>query len=263
MGILDIVVIVFLVIFLIFGFIKGFVKQIVKAASGIIAFGLAVAFCKKVGGLLFDTTVGTKISNYFYNYLASKGELFTKSGVSLTEEVISQGLSEAGIPAFLHKLIIGSIDLSKVTDISLGEYLATALSNAILVVLSFIVIYLVVFLLVKLLGRIIGGAVRGSALGLIDGFLGAVWSLVKATFILSCLFLILSFVCTLPFGESINAWITNDMKLTEEGFGIAKFLYQNNPILFVLDKLNISSTIDSIFSSSKESFKLINNYFFK
>ena len=53
------------------------------------------------------------------------------------------------------------------------------------------------------------------------------------------------------------------MKLTEEGFGIAKFLYQNNPVLFVLDKLNISSTIDSIFSSSKESFKLIDNYFFK
>lgn len=260
MGILDIVVIAFLLIFFIVGFIKGFVKQVVKAASGIIAFIVALVFCKKLGAFIFETSLGSRIAEYFYDFLSTKGEIFTTKGVALTDELISEGLTQAGIPSFLHKLIIGSIDVSSFTDISLGEYLAVMITNAILVAVSYLLIYLVVFLVVRLIGKLIGGAVRGSALGFIDGFFGAAWCLIKATFILSCLFLILSFVVTLPFGESINTWITNDMKLTEEGFGVAKFLYQNNPILFIFNKIDISSAIDSIFNSNKENINLVNSF---
>lgn len=260
MGILDIVIIAFLLIFIIIGFVKGFIKQALKAVSGIAAFIAALALCKKVGVILFETSIGTKMLEYFNNFFSSKGEIFTTSGEALTDELITQGLTEAGIPSFLHKIILGSIDVSSFTDITLGQYLATMITNAILVVVSYLAIYLVVFLVIRLIGKLIGGAVRGSALGFIDGFFGAMWCAVKATFILSCLFLVLSFVVTLPFGESINTWITNDMKLTEEGFGIAKFLYQNNPILFILNKIDISSTIDSIFSSSKENLVVINSF---
>lgn len=265
MGIIDIVVIAILVISLIFGFIKGFMKQIVKAASGIIAFLLATAFCKKLGVLLFDSSIGNQVLEYLNSYFASKGELFTTNIETLSKELLETGLTKAGIPNILHGTIINSIGESGVinfsSEMTLGMYFSTIITNALSVVVAFILIYLVVLILVRIIGRIIAGVVRGTAIGVIDSCLGGCWAIVKSVFIISLIFLILSFVLTFPFAESINTWVTNDMKLADESFGIAKFLYQNNPILFILNKINISSMLDSIIPAKEILF--INNPFIK
>lgn len=255
MGIIDIIVIAVLVISLIFGFLKGFVKQIVKAASGIIAFFLAIVFCKKLGVILLDTSLGQKILEYFNSYFASKSEFFTTNIETLTTEVLKTGLSEAGIPSILHNIILNSIGESGVlnfsSEMTLGLYLSTVITNILLVIISFVLIFLIIFILIRIIGRIISGVVRGSALGIIDSCLGGCWSLIKGLFVISVIFLILSFIVTFPFAESINTWIISDMNLNDDGFGVAKMIYQNNPILFLLNKINISSMIDSLIPSTE------------
>ena len=113
------------------------------------------------------------------------------------------------------------------------------IADFLLTIISYILIYLIVFIVLKIIGKIFSHVVRSSALGIIDGMLGAIWGAIKATIIVSLVLLGISFIVTTPIGASINEWITEDMGLLKEEFGIAKFLYQNNPLLFLISKISI------------------------
>ena len=89
----------------------------------------------------------------------------------------------------------------------------------------------------KILAKLSSKIVRGSALGFFDGLLGAAWSGVKVAIFVSLVMLGLSFVSTLPFGQEINSWVTNDMRLLDDSFGIAKIFYEHNPLVYVIDLL--------------------------
>ncbi len=239
MGIIDTVILLMFILFIIIGFIRGFFKQVLSSLAWIIAMIAACSLYIPASSLLMDTGIGSSLSNTIYDWIAGNGELFTTPVASMTEEYLTEVLSELGIPNVLHNIIIGLIDFSDFQNISIAEYLGPKITSILLMVISFIIIYLLVFIITKILAKLFGNIVRGSALGFIDGTLGAIWGAVKVTILVSLFMLGLSFIVTMPFGDTINEWITNDMKLAEEGFGIAKFFYENNPILFVLSKLSI------------------------
>ncbi len=236
MGILDFVVIGLAVLFLGFGYYKGIVKQLLGMLAWIVALVAAFMLCKTVAGWILETQIGTNMTNGIVEWFGNKNADFLVPLPELTGDFLSSSLGEAGVPTFLHKLILGNISES-MPNISVASYLAPKIANIALICISFIVLFIVVFIIIKILAKVIGGAVRGSMLGFIDGLLGAVWGLVKVTIFISLAMLLLSFIVSIPsIGDNINAWITNDMKLGEEGFGIAKFVYENNPILWLISK---------------------------
>ena len=45
-------------------------------------------------------------------------------------------------------------------------------------------------------------------------------------------------------GDKVNAFITKDMHLEEEGFGIAKYFYLQNPLLAILSKYGLEGLLE-------------------
>lgn len=239
MGVLDIVIIVLALIFAIRGFVRGFTKQFLGSLSWLVAGILAIIFCETLAKILSDFSLADTINNKVFNWFASKGDAFTTQLPIITKEHLSGSLSELGIPSFLHSLVIGNIDMSNTTDISVATLIAPKITYLALVIISYILIYVLSFIILKVIAHMFGKAIRGSAIGLIDGVLGFMWGCVKATIVISVAMLLLSLLTTLPIGESINNWLIKDMKLNEDNIGIAKFIYENNPILILLEKFNI------------------------
>lgn len=239
MGIIDTIIILLFILFIIIGFIRGFLKQVLNSLAWVIAMVASISLYVPASTFLLNTSLGSSLGDTIYKWIAGNGDLFTTPVASMTEEYLIQVLTELKIPNVFHNIIIGLIDFSDFQNISISEYLSPKITSILLMVISFIIIYLVVFIVVKILAKVFGNIVRGSALGFIDGTLGAIWGAIKVTILVSLFMLGLSFIVTMPFGDAINEWITVDMKLTEEGFGIAKFFYENNPLLFVLSKLSI------------------------
>ena len=235
MGVIDIIVLILCSIFMIIGFIKGFTKQTLSSFAWLIALVAGIFLCKIVGNLFFNTGIGTNMTDKIYAWIATKGgETLTTPVTILTEEVLSEALSSIGIPYFIHPILTKNIDLSVVQNISIAEFVSPKISYYLLMIASFIVIYLIVFLIVKLIAKVLGDIIKNSPFGFIDRILGLIWGFVKATFIVSIFMLVLSLVMSLPI-DSINSWLIADMKINEEGFGVAKLIYEHNPILFIIE----------------------------
>jgi len=237
MGIIDTIFLLLFIVFMLIGFFKGFLKQVFSTLAWVIALVAATIFSKPVGIGLSGTNIGLHFNANLIEWIASKGEIFSKPMNELTSEYVNTALSNLGIPKFLQEFLLNMIDFTKCENVSIAEIIGPKILNMFLIIISFVVIYLIVFLIVKLLGKLSGRIVRGSALGVVDGALGALWCGVKVTIFVSLFMLLLSAISTMPFGVSINEWITTDMKLAEEGFGIGKFFYEYNPIIYFINLL--------------------------
>ena len=231
MGIIDIVIILLFAFFMIIGFLKGFLKQIFTTFGWIVALIAATLLSKPAGNIVFNTSVGVELNSKVFEWIASKGDMFTVSIPELTPEHLNSALSNLGIPSFLHEMVFKMIDLSSYDNVCLANVIAPKIVVALLSCICFVLIFLVVFIFVKILAKLSSKIVRGSALGFFDGILGAAWSGVKVAIFVSLVMLGLSFVSTLPFGQEINSWVTNDMRLLDDSFGIAKIFYEHNPLV--------------------------------
>lgn len=237
MGVIDIIILVMFLAAIVAGYFRGFIKQVLSSLAWIIALIAAIFLCKVVGNMILDTSIGFNLNDTISGWISDKGEVFSKVIPSMTEEVFSEVLTKLKIPSILHKFLIGLVDVSDFQNTSISEFVSPKISSFILMIASFVIIFVVVFILIKVISKIFGDAVRGSALGVVDGVLGAIWGCFKVLILVSILMLALSFVVTLPFGESINEWVINDMRLNGSGIGIGRFFFEKNPILFIISKL--------------------------
>ena len=234
MGILDIVIIVIALIFALVGTFKGFVKGFLGALGGIIALVAAYFLSDLVSGWISGSSLGVKTIESISSWFISKNPQFGEIVPAFTNEYLSECLSNLGIPEFLHGLIIGAIDVSTVTNQSVAGFLAPKIAGIAFTGISYIIIFLVVRLVVFILEKVFSKAVHMTALGVVDRILGCIWGIVKAGIIVSVIFLALSFIVTLPFGEGINNWMAADF---EKGFGLAEMLYTKNPLIWLYEKV--------------------------
>ncbi len=237
MGIIDCVILLLIIIFMIIGFTRGFLKQVLSTVAWIIALITAITLCSAVSDLLFTSNIGQSLNDVIYGWISEKGDVFTTVYPTMTEDNLILILSEMKIPSFLHNLLIGMVDITEFKNCSIAQFISPEITSVLITIVSFVLIYLVVFIIVKVISSICSHIVKGSALGFLDGTLGAIWGAVKICILISILMLGLSFIVTMPFGESINEWITMDMRLNDDTFGIGKFFYENNPILYIISEL--------------------------
>ena len=234
MGVIDSIVIIIFVIFMIIGFVKGFTKQTLSSFAWLFALCAATSLCKTLATMLMETTISVDIQNVISNWLVKKcGEGVMQLGV--TEEALSQTLSGLGIPYFIHPILTNTLNLNGVADVTMGVFLSYSITNYIFLVGGYIIIYLIVFLLIKLFAKIFGDAIKKSPFSFIDRILGMIWGTVKATFIISIAMLLLSLILNLPI-ESVNEWIVNDMRLGVDDFGVSKFIFEHNPIIYIIEQ---------------------------
>lgn len=240
MGVIDIIIIGLFLIFAIVGYIRGFTKQFLSSIAWLVALVIAGVFCKQVAEMVDGIDVVLRVEKTIYNWFASKGETFTTVVPSVDEAHLSDALTVLGIPQFLHSIIIGKVNLDGLVNTSIAGFLTPKIMYFVSTAISFVLLYIVTFILVKLISKILGGAVRGSALGIIDGALGFIWGLVKSGILVSTAMLLLSLVISLPYLQTASEWIANDMHLNDDVMSISKFIYLNNPLIFIFSKISFN-----------------------
>ncbi len=234
MGVIDSIVVIVFLIFMIIGFAKGFTKQTLSSFAWLFALGAAVASCKIITSMLMQTNVSCDIQSGISNWLEKKcGDSIT--GIGVTEESLGSTLSILGIPYFLHPVLTKTFDFGNVDSVTMDSFLSSNITSYIFLISSFIIVYLVVFLLIKLFAKVFGDAIKKSPFSFLDRILGLIWGAVKATFIISIAMLLLSLILNLPI-QSVNDWIVADMKLGGEDFGVSKYIFEHNPILYIIEQ---------------------------
>ncbi|MDD3171329.1 MAG: CvpA family protein, partial [Bacilli bacterium] len=247
MGKIDIIILVILGLFAIIGLAKGFVKQVLSFANLLVAIILAFVTVKPVSVYLSGTKLAPLINEKVVEFLASKGEIFTTViPEGATSDAAAVVVDQLGLPGFIDKILINMISLDETSyGLTYSEVLAQKIGPLLLIVISFIALVIVIFIVMKLLVHFIDSFVKNSkAISGINKFLGMILGLVKAVIIVSLLMLALSALG--GFFPTINDFMITDMKIGIEGFGIGKFVYENNPVIWAFENLiDLDKILDS------------------
>jgi membrane protein required for colicin V production len=134
-------------------------------------------------------------------------------------------------------IIVPLLFYSPVTKLIAGDVDPIPFSTTAIV---FVAMFLITFVVVRIIGSIFGKNIHKSPLGFIDRLLGAAWGITRALLIISIVFITMEWAATLPL---IGVPITNliNTQLTSEtGVGLAKYLYENNLLLKLMEVLNLS-----------------------
>ena len=248
MGKIDIIILIILGVFALIGFAKGFIRQVLSFANLLVAIILAFVTVKPVSVFLSDTKLAPFIHEKVVEFLASKGEIFTTPIPNdATNETLVPILDQLGLPGFIDKILLNLITIDETAyGLTFSEVLAQKIVPTLLIVVSFIALVLVIFIVMKILIHFIDSFVKKSkAVSGINKLLGLALGFAKAIVIVSLLMLALSALGGLF--PAINEFMIADMKIGIEGYGIGKFIYEKNPVLWVFDNyIDLNKIIESL-----------------
>ena len=248
MGKIDIIILIILGVFALIGFAKGFIRQVLSFANLLVAIILAFVTVKPVSVFLSDTKLAPFIHEKVVEFLASKGEIFTTPIPNdATNETLVPILDQLGLPGFIDKILLNLITIDETAyGLTFSEVLAQKIVPTLLIVISFIALVLVIFIVMKILIHFIDSFVKKSkAVSGINKLLGLALGFAKAIVIVSLLMLALSALGGLF--PAINEFMIADMKIEIEGYGIGKFIYEKNPVLWVFDNyIDLNKIIESL-----------------
>ena len=248
MGKIDIIILIILGVFALIGFAKGFIRQVLSFANLLVAIILAFVTVKPVSVFLSDNKLAPFIHEKVVEFLASKGEIFTTPIPNdATNETLVPILDQLGLPGFIDKILLNLITIDETAyGLTFSEVLAQKIVPTLLIVISFIALVLVIFIVMKILIHFIDSFVKKSkAVSGINKLLGLALGFAKAIVIVSLLMLALSALGGLF--PAINEFMIADMKIGIEGYGIGKFIYEKNPVLWVFDNyIDLNKIIESL-----------------
>lgn len=230
--IVDYIILGVLLLFLIIGLVKGFFKMIFSLSKKIISFALAYFLVSPVRSFVIGSELGAKINNYCLDIITSKlGDLALVTNPS-TEQI--ESLSDyLNLPKFVINLLYKAFQ-DEVTTMPLGESLAQTISYYFITVVSYIVLVIVIALLVFVLGRLLNSLFETPVLKPINRILGMSLGLVIGLMIVSFVFLIAQSLIGIEF---VGNFIETQIQPDNPDFGIARFLYNNNLLLYALENI--------------------------
>lgn len=238
MGKIDIAIIIIALLFALIGLKKGFFKQLLSTANWFVSLILAFVLVKPVTNLLSDTNMAMSINTKIADWLATKGAVFTTPYDPSQPDAMSEAITEIlSLPKFIADLIVNNLNLDVPSGTTLGDYLTPVFGHIILTVISFAILFLGMFIVIKIIARLLDKLFKGGILGVFNKILGVILGLGKAFILVSVVMLVLSMIS--PLITSLNDFLISDLKLTEAGFGIGKYFYEENPM-----KLILKGTID-------------------
>lgn len=253
-GIIDIIIIGLSGLLILIGLAKGFAKQIMSFASGIVGLIAAALLVSPVSGMLINSSIYDGVADRINTFLLDKDPLFAELIVESTaSSQVSSAMGGLGIPGFIADLISRVIanNPEAAAGSTIASFLSLAFGRIVIVVATFILLLIVITILLKLITRLIDKIFNFGFMGIFNRLLGALLGAIKALIIISVVLFGLSFAMTVPFiANLIGDFLTSDMGLNEEGFGVAKFLYENNPIQLIISG---SFNFEDILNSLRES----------
>ena len=252
----DIIIIVIALIVFIVGCKKGLLKRITSflawvgsvALTSVLHDPLLAEMLKADSPISFTNTIA-KFDLKLVEWFNSKSPIFADALASHNEQSLSSALSEINIPSFLHSYFTNSMTdaINSSVDYTLGSYLASIISAFTFSIIVYIVLFLLIFIVLRLIAHYVDKLRDVFVIGFVDGVLGGIYSLLKYVFIVSLVFLMLTYIINgTGFGKTIFDFLSPYMGLEEEGFSICRYLYYENPILQLISAISFDELIDKI-----------------
>lgn len=234
----DIVVLIVILFFALIGLIKGFVKTIISFCKGFLSLVIAYFLAPTFATILQGTAINDNIYNRLLNWTSTKGELFTQP---IPEGGISQVVGDQlNLPQFLINFlnsIIGTNDNVDVLEgMTLGQFISDTLSYYILLIIAFFVLSILARIILAIIAKILTKLVEEEgALRFINRLIGFIIGLLKGVLVVSIVFWLLGFLSSWFTG--IDEMIVNMINPDNPNFGIARWLYNNNFLDFIIHKM--------------------------
>lgn len=229
--ILDLVLVGLLLILCFIGYKIGFLVTLVKIASGISGLILAFLLAKPAANIATDRNLDLKLETNIYNNITSSEAFVKYSEAGGGEAGLSILIEELGIPKFISNLISNKIvDSVNPTDIALS--IANNISYIVVCVIAFFALLIFSSFFFFILKKIVQGTRRSIGLfRFIDGVLGIGFYAISYIFFLYFSFWILYLVLPIiPQDTSFVIFMTKELHLDDNKFGVAKYFYKENVI---------------------------------
>lgn len=234
---ISIIILVLGLIFIIKGIIDGFFKSIISIFGGIISLVVAILLAKPLGNLLFDTSLGTNLTNSINDSLVNLNpEAFnTPIPVEHQEETISGIITSLHIPGFLNGLLT-KFTLSLITvetEGALGILIGQSLAHYILYFIAGLIVFIafkIIFFILKILTRKIN---KVPFFGKFNRIAGGILGLVNAFIFVTIVMYGISLLMTIT---PVNDYFTNLLSLDDsQVYSVAKWFLNNNLIQKIVE----------------------------
>lgn len=192
----SILFILIFVVQILMGFAKGWLKSILKLVVIVAAVGLAFAFFKPVGDMIYSTSLGGTLTDKFSSLMVVAND---RAGAEMDKEALDNYLRAQNqtLPEFLHslyattpfpkaayesldKLVIANIDASA-GSFTIAGVIAPAIAQEACLALGFGSVLLGSFIVLLIVSLIITGIVKkikskpGALSRILGGLVGAVY----------------------------------------------------------------------------------------
>lgn len=231
----DIVVIAILLFFGLIGLVKGFVNALLSICKGFLSLIVAYFLAPHFANYLQTTFLNDKINGSLLNWANNKGELFAQP---IPEGGISQMVGDQlNLPQFLIDFLnslIGNNEI--VSGITLGQFLADTLTYYVLLIIAFFILTLISRIIIALISRILTKLVEeGGGFRFVNRLLGFFVGLGKGFLIVLVIFFVARFLTSWFTG--IDNLIVQYINPDNPEFGIARWIYNNNFLDFIINKM--------------------------
>lgn len=233
LSVADFVVIGIILVFVIIGFAKGFIKMFFSLSKKILATLGAYLLTSPVRNVLIDTQIGNTIRNTILDWLVSKNE-FLFNTPDLSNEMLNELQSSLKIPDFLFEIIREQVanSISVNPTETLGSIVSNTLAYYVVTILSFIVLFIILIIGMSIISAILSKIMEAPILNAINRLTGLAVGLVIGLVIVSLGMLCLSGISNwFNWG---NEFISTYIDPTNESFGVARWLYNNNLLVYFI-----------------------------
>lgn len=235
MNVFDYVIIGVLALFLLIGILKGFIKTLISIAVWGGSIAIIYFFGDMLAGFLVNTVVGEGIGGLFSGMFSGEtADLIVVSGANGLEiegsaMSIADALSGAGIPVFLHSLLMGMMvpghALSEAVGLGMAKYVCIAIvSIGVLIVLGIIG---------AIIWAIIKKGLKKAKLSGINRIIGGILYAGIGILVISLVMMIIDMMSGLSFMEPV-------LRIRSEGV-ISNWFAENNLIRIVIEAVGKKS----------------------
>lgn len=237
MDVFSITFIVILLFFAIFWFAKGFLRSILSFSQGILSFIIASCTCKPVANLLIKLPFIINSENQMIDWLNSQNSSFSQTIYPNQIDTVVDALKTLSvpIPSFLANTIAQKIEIPE-TGIVLSEAISFSLLYLLLTIISFILIIILSRIFLFVFKRLIKYIMKSlPTVRKADRIVGLFGGLFFGICIVDIFCFVILGMMSIPLFESVNNYIIAEMQLDTSGFTFAKFMYEHNLLLYLLN----------------------------
>ena len=227
--ILDIIIVVATLLFMFIGYKVGFVRVILKIASIFSGLIVAIVLTSTVTKLAFGWGMMHGLSDKMTDKVMANETFQTYCESGGGEDGAAAVLESLGFPKFLAKLVGNSVGAGAGTPEEVARHIGDGIAKAVLTVIVFFVLLFgmsIIFWIIKKLF----GSLRESVglIRFIDGVLGIALFLCFYIIAVDIFFTVIA--ANIEKTTSFITWMNTQLHLSDEKFGIAKYVYEHNVI---------------------------------